>query len=216
MKCLNVFFKRITETALYIFKTSIKQDPPLHTVFLAGSFPKMLLFPLSTSPPLQLAGTKDFPALVKPLFQEYMEQITEASASQLASPSSLVYVQLEFWKEEVKKILFFFKDGRSRKHRQVETLRGRKEKGSKHWNKSIKPKCKLKWCPRSERRGSKENTCFLTQHLSLLLKYVASLIWEPKSHGTQPFPCLQLSSASFICISNEVFWAFLCFFGPTP
>ena len=105
MKCLNVFFKRITETALYIFKTSIKQDPPLHTVFLAGSFPKMLLFPLSTSPPLQLAGTKDFPALVKPLFQEYMEQITEASASQLASPSSLVYVQLEFWKEEVKKIL---------------------------------------------------------------------------------------------------------------
>lgn len=96
MKCLNVFFKRITETALYIFKTSIKPDPPLHTVFLAGSFPKMLLFPLSTSPPLQLAGTKDFPALVKPLFQEYMEQITEASASQLASPSSLVYVQLEF------------------------------------------------------------------------------------------------------------------------
>lgn len=92
INCLNVFFKRITETALYIFKTSIKQDPLLHTPFLAGSFPKMLLFPLSTSPPLQLAGTKDFPALVKPLFQEYMEQITEASASQLASPSSLTCV----------------------------------------------------------------------------------------------------------------------------
>ena len=96
INCLNVFFKRITGTALCIFKTSIKQDPPRHTLFLAGSFPKMLLFPLSTSPPLQLAGTKDFPALVKPLFQEYMEQITEASASQLASPSSLVYIQLEF------------------------------------------------------------------------------------------------------------------------
>ena len=86
-------FKRITEKALYIFKTSIKQDPLLHTLFLAGSFPKVLLFPVSTSPPLQLAGTKDFPALVKPLFQEYMEQITEASASQLASPSSLTCIR---------------------------------------------------------------------------------------------------------------------------
>ena len=109
-KLLKYFFKKITGTALCIFRTSIiKQDPTLNTLFLPGSFPKMLLFPLSTAPPLQLASTEDFLALVKPLFQEYMEQITEASDSRLASPSSLT-VSWSSEKRKLGELFFFFKE----------------------------------------------------------------------------------------------------------
>lgn len=94
----------------------------------------------------------------------------------------LLHLYIFSWSSEKRKSgeLFSFSKngGRSRKHKQVETQREkeRRGKGNKYWNKTHEPKCKLKWCQTSKRKGSKENTCFLTLPLNLLLKYAVSLI----------------------------------------
>lgn len=160
----------------------------LNILFLAGSFPKMLLFPLSTAPPLELAVQKIF----RLQWSHFSKKAWNRSQKQV--PACLLpplHLHTFSWSSEKRKSGDFFfslrkieEAGSTGRWKYWGEKRGEKEEREQilQKKKNHEPKRKLKWCQRSERKGKgakKRSIYFLTWPF-------CSNMWQPQTGNPGP------------------------------